>query len=44
MYCKKNKGVDHSTVARLHQQEIPNAQIAKRMGISRMSVYRSLAT
>ena len=43
IYCKKDKGVDHSTIARLHKENVPKAQIAKRMGISRMSVYRSLA-
>lgn len=43
IYCKKDKGVDHSTIARLHKLDVPKAQIAKRMGISRMSVYRSLA-
>jgi len=42
VYCKKNKGVDHNTITQLHQQDVPKAQIAKRMGISRMSVYRSL--
>ena len=42
IYCKKNKGVDHSTIARMHNESIPKSVIAKRLGISRMSVYRSL--
>ena len=42
IYCKKDKGVDHSTIARMHNESIPKSVIAKRLGISRMSVYRSL--
>ncbi|MES0864938.1 helix-turn-helix domain-containing protein [Ruegeria sp. SCPT10] len=42
MYKGRKKSVDDDAIRRLARQSVAKAQIARKLGVSRMTVYRAL--